>query len=50
MLERVALEPTDAPAESWKFKGVAWSPGAGGRVTIQRRPERARVPEVAAAA
>jgi cytochrome P450 family 138 len=50
MLERVALEPTDAPAESWKFKGVAWSPGAGGRVTVQRRPVRARAPEVTAAA
>jgi cytochrome P450 len=50
MLERVALEPTDAPDESWKFKGVAWSPGSGGRVTVHRRPARARVPEVAAAA
>jgi cytochrome P450 len=50
MLERVALEPTDAPDESWRFKGVAWSPGAGGRVTVHARSSRARVPEVAAAA
>jgi cytochrome P450 len=50
MLERVALEPTDAPDESWRFKGVAWSPGAGGRVTVHARSARTRVPEVAAAA
>jgi cytochrome P450 len=52
VLERVTLQPTAAPDEAWKFKGVAWSPGSGGRVTVHRRAARdARVePEVAAAA
>jgi cytochrome P450 len=50
MLQRVTLQPTDAPDESWKFKGVAWSPGSGGRVTVHRRAVRERAPEVAAAA
>jgi hypothetical protein len=49
LLERVELEPTTAPDEPWKFKGVAWSPGAGGRVTAHRRVVR-RPAEVAAAA
>jgi cytochrome P450 len=50
MLERVVLEPTSAPDESWKFKGVAWSPGSGGRVTVHRRGVRRRELEGAAAA
>jgi hypothetical protein len=49
LLERVELEPTTAPDEPWKFKGVAWSPGAGGRVTAHRRVVREPA-EVAAAA
>jgi cytochrome P450 len=51
LLERVELQPTTAPDEPWKFKGVAWSPGAGGRVTAHRRAVREPAPaEVAAAA
>jgi cytochrome P450 len=50
MLERVTLLPTTAPDEAWKFKGVAWSPGSGGRVTVGRRAVPERLPEVAAAA
>jgi cytochrome P450 len=50
MLQRMELQPTTAPDEAWKFKGVAWSPGSGGRVTVARRAVRERVPEVAAAA
>jgi hypothetical protein len=51
MLQRMTLQPTTAPGEAWKFKGVAWSPGSGGRVTVHRRPARdTAAPEVAAAA
>jgi cytochrome P450 len=51
MLQRVTLQPTTAPDEAWKFKGVAWSPGSGGRVTVHRRAVREpAAPEVAAAA
>jgi cytochrome P450 len=41
LLERFELEPTDAPPESWKFRGVAWAPGAGGLAVIRRRDEMA---------
>jgi hypothetical protein len=37
LLERVELQPTDAPDEPWRFKGVAWTPGAGGRAVVRRR-------------
>jgi hypothetical protein len=42
LLERLELLPTDAPPEPWKFKGVTWTPAAGGRAVVRRR--RARVP------
>ncbi len=38
LLERVELLPTGAPPEPWRFKGVAWSPAAGGRAVVRRRP------------
>lgn len=41
LLERVELRPTTAPDERWRFRGVAWTPARGGRVTVRRR---ARVP------
>jgi cytochrome P450 family 138 len=37
MLERVELEPTAAPDEGWKFRGVAWTPSLGGKAVIRRR-------------
>lgn len=37
LLERVELEPTTAPAEAWRFKGVAWSPAEGGKAVLRRR-------------
>jgi cytochrome P450 family 138 len=51
ILERVRFLPTTAPDEKLKFKGVAWSPGGGGKAIVERRAARAvRAPEVAAAA
>ena len=40
LLERVEPEPTDAPDEGWKFRGVAWTPALGGRTAIRRRGPR----------
>lgn len=37
MLERVELQPTDGPAEGWKFRGVAWAPAGGGCAKVTRR-------------
>ena len=37
LLEHVELLPTDAPGEPWRFKGVAWTPGGGGRAIIRHR-------------
>jgi len=37
LLERVELQPTDAPDEPWKFRGVAWAPGRGGETVVRRR-------------
>jgi cytochrome P450 len=48
ILERVQFMATTAPDEKLKFKGVAWSPGGGGKALVQQRP--ARVSEVVAAA
>jgi cytochrome P450 len=42
MLERVTLEPTDAPDEPWTFRGVAWAPGEGGRAVVRRRVREPR--------
>jgi cytochrome P450 len=50
ILERVAFTATTEPDEPWKFKGVAWSPGGGGKAVVHRRPARAREATVAAAA
>jgi cytochrome P450 family 138 len=41
ILERVTLHPTEAPAEGWKFRGVAWAPADGGKALITRRPAQA---------
>jgi cytochrome P450 len=40
LLERLELVPTTAPPEPWRFKGVAWSPAAGGRAVVRRRSGR----------
>ncbi|HEU4658363.1 MAG TPA: cytochrome P450 [Capillimicrobium sp.] len=48
LLERVELVPTDEPDEPLQFKGVAWSPGRGGRAVIRRR-RRATASAAAAA-
>lgn len=37
LLQQVTLQPTSAPDEPWRFRGVAWTPGRGGRVVVQRR-------------
>ena len=37
LLERVELAPTTAPDEGWRFRGVAWAPAEGGRVTVRHR-------------
>ncbi len=37
LLQRVTLEPTTAPAERWKWRGVATAPRHGGRVRLHRR-------------
>ncbi len=42
LLERVELQPTSAPDEPWRFRGVAWTPGHGGKVVVHRR---VRVPQ-----
>ncbi|WP_205695620.1 cytochrome P450 [Conexibacter sp. SYSU D00693] len=50
LLGRVTLQPTTAPDEPWRFRGVAWAPGHGGRVTVQARRVRERPePELVAA-
>ncbi len=46
LLREFALQPTTAPAEKWKPRGIAFAPAAGGVVTVRRRAAR---PEVAAA-
>ena len=50
LLQQVELVPTDEPDEPWKFRGVAWSPAAGGRAIIRRRARVASPPERLAAA
>jgi len=40
MLERFELQPTDAPDERWRDRGVAVAPSEGGLVTVRRRRER----------
>lgn len=37
LLERMTIQPTTAPAERWRFRGVAMAPRDGGRVVLQRR-------------
>jgi cytochrome P450 len=37
LLERFTIEPTTAPDERWKFRGVATAPRNGGRVVFRRR-------------
>lgn len=49
LLERVELQPTTAPDEPWRFRGVAWAPGEGGRVVVRRRVRAPGVPALAAA-
>jgi hypothetical protein len=38
MLQRLELEPTSEPDESWAFRGVTFAPGKGGRAIVHRRP------------
>jgi cytochrome P450 len=52
LLQRVELQPTTAPDEPWRFRGVAWTPAAGGLAVVRRRaaappPRRDRVPVAA---
>ncbi|MGX6447648.1 cytochrome P450, partial [Patulibacter sp. S7RM1-6] len=44
LLERLELVPTTEPDERMHFKGVAWSPGAGGVAVVRRRPAARRTP------
>ncbi|KAA1248978.1 cytochrome P450 [Mycobacterium simiae] len=37
VLLRFAIEPTTAPDERWHCRGVAYTPGDGGRVVVRRR-------------
>ncbi|ULE33613.1 cytochrome P450 [Mycobacterium sp. IDR2000157661] len=41
MLREVRLEPTAAPAEKWRNRGVAAAPNRGGRAVIRRRNKNA---------
>lgn len=41
LLQRVTLAPTDAPAERWRFRGVAMAPAGGGRAVVTPRTRRA---------
>ena len=49
LLERVELLPTDAPDEPWRFRGVAWTPAAGGVAVVRRRAPVRRAAETVAA-
>jgi cytochrome P450 family 138 len=49
LLERVELLPTDAPDEPWRFRGVAWTPAAGGVAVVRRRVPVPRPAEAVAA-
>jgi cytochrome P450 len=40
LLERVELLPSAEPGEPWRFRGVAWTPAAGGTAVIRRRSAR----------
>jgi cytochrome P450 len=37
VLRRLAIESTDAPAEDWYCRGVAYTPKDGGRIVVRRR-------------
>jgi cytochrome P450 family 138 len=37
VLRHVILSPTDAPGEAFHSRGIAWTPKAGGRITVRRR-------------
>jgi cytochrome P450 len=39
MLRHFELQPTDAPAERWSFRGVAYAPAKGGMAVVRRRAE-----------
>lgn len=39
MLRQFELQPTDAPAERWSFRGVAFAPAKGGMAVVRRREE-----------
>jgi cytochrome P450 len=38
MLRHFSLQPTDAPGERERFRGVAFAPARGGRAVVHRRP------------
>lgn len=49
LLTTFDLQPTSAADERWRFRGVAFAPGDGGRaVVLRRRPGRVPVPSVQA--
>lgn len=37
VLQHFTIEPTAAPGEKWYFRGVAYTPGRGGRIMIHRK-------------
>jgi cytochrome P450 len=49
MLREVELEPTTAPDERWRPRGVAFAPARGGRAVVRRR-HRVEPPREAVAA
>jgi hypothetical protein len=49
LLQEYELSPTTAPDEKWRSRGVAWTPGDGGRAVWHRRTVPRVVAEVDAA-
>jgi cytochrome P450 family 138 len=37
LLQRVALQPSDAPDERWAFRGIVWAPRERGRAVVRDR-------------
>jgi hypothetical protein len=38
LLRQFDLQPTTAPDEGWKDRGIAYAPADGGRALLARRP------------
>jgi cytochrome P450 len=49
LLERVALAPTDEPAEPWSYRGIVWAPAHGGKAVVRRRAGQPLTPMLEAA-